>query len=96
MDTLLTWLFAAAVLGFGRATGEAIAVSQVIGGISKSPLNLFSPGVSLGSMIANQWTQQVNNLQISSLYYLALILLIIGVVVNLVAKRISAGSGGAK
>lgn len=82
-------LLAAAVLGLGRAVGEAIAVTQVIGvtthGLS---LNFFDTGDTLASRIAGQFQGAVSNLQIASLFYLALILLILSLVFNLLALLI--------
>jgi len=81
---------AALILGLGRAIGEAIAVTQVIGA-SNSPeihASLFGGGDTLASRIAAQFQGAVTKLQISSLFYLAAILLVIGLVTNLVAQVI--------
>ena len=79
-------LLAASVLGLGRAIGEAIAVTQVIGvtthGLS---LNFFDTGDTLASRIAGQFQGAASNLQIASLFYLALILLVLSLVFNLIA-----------
>ena len=72
------------MLGFGRAIGEAIAVSQVIGGVPAWPLNLFQGGYTNASVIANQFASPVSALHTSSLFYLALILLVLGMATNLV------------
>ncbi len=81
---------AALILGLGRAIGEAIAVTQVIGA-SNSPnidASLFGGGDTLASRIAEQFQGAVTNVQISSLFYLAAILLVIGLVTNLIAQLI--------
>jgi phosphate transport system permease protein len=79
-----TGLVAASVLGLGRAVGEAIAVTQVIGvtthGINA---NLFNTGDTLASRIAGQYQGAVSKLQISSLGYLALLLLVLSLLFNL-------------
>jgi phosphate transport system permease protein len=93
IPTTQSGIMAACVLGFGRAIGEAIAVSQVIGGIPAIPLNLFKGGDSLAANIANEALSQVSSLQTSSLFYLALILLVISVVVNFLAQWISNSFG---
>jgi phosphate transport system permease protein len=80
---------AALILGLGRAIGEAIAVTQVIGNQTNISLNLFEPGDTLASRIASQYVGAVTQLQISSLVYLALILLVFSLVTNLVALGIS-------
>jgi phosphate transport system permease protein len=79
---------AAVILGFGRAVGEAIAVTQVIGGFAGFHLSLFEPGDTLASRIASQYQGATSDLQVSALVYLAAILLAISLVVNLVAQMI--------
>jgi phosphate transport system permease protein len=81
-------LVAALLLGMGRAIGEAIAVTQVIGNNAKITLDLFSTGDTLASRIAAQYQGAVSNLQISALFYLAAILLAISLVTNVVAQVI--------
>ncbi len=81
---------AAMILGLGRAIGEAIAVAQVIGastgGIS---WNLFNPGNSLAGWLALQYQGGASSpLELSSLLYLALILLVISLVMNVFAQVI--------
>ena len=76
------------ILGFGRALGEAIAVTQVIGNGVPIHLSIFKPGTTLASQLANQYSSDVSPLFISSLIYLALILLTITFGANLVAQRI--------
>ncbi len=79
---------AALILGLGRAVGEAIAVTQVIGGFVGIQWNLFSPGDTLASRIAAQYQGATSNLEVSSLIYLALILLVFSLIVNVVAQVI--------
>ncbi len=76
---------AALILGLGRALGEAIAVAQVIGAGWAIPTSLFASGDTLASRIVSQYQGAVSKLQIASLFYLAAILLVIGLVTNLVA-----------
>jgi phosphate transport system permease protein len=79
---------AATILGLGRALGEAIAVTQVIGAGFSIHASLFGPGDTLASRIAAQFQGAVTKLQVSSLFYLAAILLVIGLVANLLAQLI--------
>jgi phosphate transport system permease protein len=79
---------AAVILGLGRAVGEAIAVTQVIGGFAGFSLSLFKPGDTLASRIASQYQGASTALQVSALVYLAAILLAISLVVNLLAQVI--------
>jgi phosphate transport system permease protein len=77
---------AALILGFGRAIGEAIAVTQVIGGGTVIRTNLFGGGDTLASKIAASYQGADTNIQIAALIYLGLILLIFSLVTNLVAQ----------
>jgi phosphate transport system permease protein len=81
-------VIAAALLGLGRALGEAIAVTQVIGAGNAIHSSLFATGDTLASRIAEQFPAE-NNLQRASLFYLAAILLVIGLVTNLTAQAIA-------
>jgi phosphate transport system permease protein len=76
------------ILGLGRALGEAIAVTQVIGNGTPIKLNIFQPGVTLASQLANQYSSAVSDLHVASLIYLGLILLVITFGANLTAQRI--------
>jgi phosphate transport system permease protein len=79
---------AAMILGFGRAIGEAIAVAQVIGSFTGISVNLFNPGNTLASQIAQNYAGLPTAVALSSLIYLALILLVFSIVVNLLAQFI--------
>ena len=79
---------AAIILGLGRALGEAIAVTQVIGNFIPLHTSLFGPGDTIASRLANQYQGATTNLQIASLIYLALILLVITFITNLGAQRV--------
>ena len=79
---------AASLLGLGRALGEAIAVTQVIGAGSAIKASLFETGDTMAARIANQFPGNLNALHESSLYYLGAILLAIGLLSNLFAQWI--------
>jgi phosphate transport system permease protein len=76
---------AALILGLGRALGEAIAVAQVIGAGWFIRSNLFQTGDTLAARIALQYQGATSKLQVASLFYLAVILLVIGLLTNLLA-----------
>jgi phosphate transport system permease protein len=79
---------AASLLGLGRALGEAIAVAQVIGAGSAIQASLFKTGDTLAARIANQFPGALTEMHIASLFYLGVILLVIGLISNLVAQWI--------
>lgn len=79
---------AALILGLGRAVGEAIAVTQVIGGGTGIQWNLFATGDTLASKIAASYQGAQSAIQVSSLIYLALILLVFSLVMNVAAQVI--------
>ena len=77
---------AALILGLGRAIGEAIAVSMVIGGGVFIHWSLFDGGDTLASKIASSYQGATTNLQVGSLVYLALILLVFSLLMNVAAQ----------
>jgi phosphate transport system permease protein len=83
-----TGIAAAIILGLGRALGEAIAVTQVIGGGTTISRNIFGPIDTLASKIAASYQGAASGLEASSLLYLAAILMVIGLVTNLAAQII--------
>lgn len=89
LPTTSSGVVAACVLGFGRAIGEAIAVSQVIGGQPLAHLNLFGLGNTLASVLALQLQNPVSHLESSALFYCAAILFAFGLITNLIAQWIS-------
>jgi len=79
---------AALILGLGRAMGEAIAVTQVIGGGVFIHWSLFSQGDTLASKIAAEYQGATSNLDVASLIYLGVILLALSLVANIAAQYI--------
>jgi phosphate transport system permease protein len=79
---------AALILGLGRAVGEAIAVTQVIGTGVGIHWNLFDTGDTLASKIAASYQGAQDNIQIAALIYLGLILLVFSLVMNVSAQWI--------
>lgn len=88
LPTTASGLVAASLLGLGRALGEAIAVSQVIGAGSEIQASLFKTGDTLASRIALQFPGALTELHKASLFYLGVMLLVIGLVSNFVAQWI--------
>jgi phosphate transport system permease protein len=89
LPTTASGVAAATVLGLGRALGEAIAVAQVVGDGNLIHASLFAPGATLASRIALDFQFVVSKLHTASLFYLAVILLVIGLVTNLIAQAIA-------
>jgi phosphate transport system permease protein len=87
-------LIAAALLGLGRALGEAVAVALVIGGGSTVHASLFDPGTTAAARIIDEIASLDNQLHLNALFYLALILLVLGVLTNLIAQIIARRLGG--
>jgi phosphate transport system permease protein len=81
-------LVAAVMLGLGRAMGEAIAVTQVIGDTPRRGWSLFGQADTLASRIASQYQGAATVLQASSLAYLATILLVLSLLANVSAQLI--------
>ena len=79
---------AAMILGLGRAVGEAVAVALVVGSGFGISVNLFNPSNTIGATLANNYQGASSGLELSSLVYLALILLVFSLVVNLFAQLI--------
>jgi len=79
-------LMGGVILGLGRALGETMAVTMVIGNAYKLTSSLFSPGATIASKIANEFSEAANGVPIGSLIELALILFAVTLLVNVVAR----------
>jgi phosphate transport system permease protein len=82
-------LLGAAILGLGRAIGETILVTMIIGntiGIAAIPTSLFSQSQTLSSLIANEFNEASSNLQLSALIGLGAVLLILTMGINVGAR----------
>lgn len=79
------------MLGLGRALGETMAVTFVIGNANKLSWSLFAAGNSISSTLANEFAEAESTLHVSSLYALALILFAITFIVLSAAKIMLAG-----
>ncbi len=82
-------LFGAAILGLGRAVGETMLVTMVIGnaiGISAIPNSLFSPSQTLASLIANEFNEAVTPFHTSALIGLGVVLFVLTLSINVGAR----------
>ena len=79
-------LFGAVILGLGRALGETMAVTMVIGNRPEIAQSLFAPGYTLASVIANEFTEATTNTYLSALFEIGLVLLGVTILVNAAAQ----------
>ena len=79
-------LFGAVILGLGRALGETMAVTMVIGNRPEIAKSLFAPGYTLASVVANEFAEATTDLYLNSLFEIGLVLLGVTVVVNALAQ----------
>ncbi|WP_347157260.1 phosphate ABC transporter permease subunit PstC [Pontibacter chitinilyticus] len=84
-------LFAGVLLSLGRALGETMAVTMVIGNSSIIPTSIFDPGNTMASVIANEFTEADRTLYLSALIELGLVLFLVTVVINMIGKRVIKG-----
>ena len=87
----------AVILGLGRALGETMAVTMVIGNRHEIAASLFAPGYTMAAAIANEFSEAVGDLHLAALAYVALVLFLLTVLVNAAARlliwRVARGSG---
>jgi phosphate transport system permease protein len=81
-------LFAGILLSLGRALGETMAVTMVIGNTSIIPNSIFAPGNTMASVIANEFTEADRTVYLSALIELGLVLFLVTVVINMIGKKI--------
>lgn len=81
-------IFGATLLGLGRAVGETMAVTMVIGNRPVISASLFDPGHSMASVIANEFTEATSDMYVSSLIEIALVLFFVTMVLNALARII--------
>ena len=91
-------IIGAIILGLGRALGETMAVTMVIGNAQNIPSRLFDQGQTIASKIATTFNEASIGLQTSALIYLGLILLVITIAMNVLARLLvrRVGSEGAR
>jgi phosphate transport system permease protein len=88
-------LIGAILLGLGRALGETMAVTMVIGNRPEVALSLFAPGYTMASVIANEFTEATSDLYLAALIEIGLLLFLVTVAVNGLARVLVWSVGGA-
>lgn len=78
-------IFSAYILSIGRALGETMAVTMLIGNTNSVPTSIFSTGNTMASIIVNQFGE-AQGLRLSSLFAIALILFLLTAIINLIGK----------
>ncbi len=80
-----TGIVGAIILGLGRALGETMTVTMVIGNTPQIAKSLFAPGYTMASVIANEFTEATGDLYLSALIEIGLGLFLVTIVVNILA-----------
>ncbi len=81
-----TGIFGAIILGFGRAFGETMAVTMVIGNSPRISASLFAPQYSMAAVIANEFTEATGDLYLQALTEIGLVLFVITLAINALSR----------
>lgn len=76
------------LLSLGKALGETMAVTILIGNSPELPHNIFSPGYTMASVIANEFTEAVGNVYLSTLIEVGLLLFVVTTIINLIGRQV--------
>jgi len=79
-------LFGAIILGLGRALGETMAVTMVIGNRPEVATSLFAPGYTLASVVANEFAEATTDIYLNAIFEIGLVLIGVTVLVNALAQ----------
>lgn len=79
-------LIGAAILGLGRALGETMAITMVIGNRAEISASLFAPGYTMASVIANEFTEATGDVYLAALAEVGLLLFFVTILLNIVAR----------
>ncbi|MCY7274983.1 MAG: phosphate ABC transporter permease subunit PstC, partial [Phormidesmis sp. CAN_BIN44] len=85
LPSAISGILGAAMLGLGRALGETMAVTMVIGNSDQISISLLNPGNTIPALLANQFAEASDGLHVGALMYLALILFALTLIVNMLA-----------
>jgi phosphate transport system permease protein len=97
LPTARSGIIGGLVLGLGRAIGETMAVTMVIGNRPGISASLFAPSYTMASVIANEFAEATSDLHLAALLEIGLLLLVVAIIVNAVSRfliwRMTRGSG---
>ena len=79
-------IMGAVMLGLGRALGETMAVTMVIGNAPRASLSLFAPQYTMAAVIANEFSEAADDLYLHALVEIGLVLFIITIVINTMSR----------
>jgi len=82
----LSGILGAVILGLGRALGETMAVTMVIGNVAQLTTSLLSPAYTMASVIANEWGESRTALYGSALIEIGLLLFLMSLLLNIMAR----------
>lgn len=94
LRTSRSGMLGAVILGLGRALGETMAVTMVIGNRADISLSLFDPAQTMASLIANEYAEASDELHLASLVAVGLALFAVTLVTNGIARGLAWGFGG--
>ncbi len=81
-----TGIIGAVILGFGRAIGETMAVTMVIGNNPQISASLYAPQYTMAAVIANEFTEAADDLYLSALIEIGLVLFVITLFINALSR----------
>lgn len=81
-------IVAGVLLSLGRALGETMAVTMVIGNANNIPESIFEPGNTMASLIANEFTEATGDIYLSALVEIGLLLFVVTTLINIVGKMV--------
>ena len=95
-----TGIIGGIILGLGRALGETMAVTMLIGNRHEISASLLAPGYTMASLIANEFSEASNDLHLSALMAVGFVLLVMTLIVNAIARwlvwRVGRQAGGVR
>jgi len=86
LDAARPGILGAVILALGRALGETMAVTMVIGNTNRISLSVLDPAATMASIIANEFTEATTDLYLSALIQIALVLFVVTLLVNAIAR----------